>query len=134
MVLSKKLTRPLSQLFCLVALVFVGCSERVPSDLIGIWRSQEAYAGKALVLEFKGDGTGSVFSGSIIGFPSDAVFRWEAQSDAVLMEAIETKPIRVTMEIQTLDAANLQAEFNGVELNLVRAEEREKDDATKSLP
>ena len=117
-----------------MALVFIGCSERVHSELIGIWRSQEEYAGKALVLEFNTDGTGSVFSGSIIGFPSDADFRWEAQGDKVLMEAIETEPIAVTMAIQSLGPVNLQGMFNGLELNLVRADDRGTDDATESLP
>lgn len=116
------------------ALSFLGCSQQSSDSLSGIWRSDDALAAKNLVIEFVPDGTGSVFSGSIIGFPADASFSWERKGNQVQIETVGDEPVEQTMTIVSQDALALNVEVNRTEFTLVRVDDIMDEDALDSLP
>lgn len=113
-------------LSCAVGLA--GCSQQTPGELAGVWRSDDAVAGKNLVLEFVPDGSGKVFSGSIIGFPTDTSFEWERQGDEVTIETDGDEPITQVMTILSQEEDSVSVEVNRTQLTLIRIEEDISDD------
>lgn len=118
-------------LFGLLACAFflIGCSQQPSEQLVGVWRSDDDVAGKNLVIEFVPDGTGKVFSGSIIGVPADGAFEWEMKGDQVTIEPVGDESVAQTMTVLSQSANTLSVEVNRTELSLVRIEGVIDDDA-----
>jgi outer membrane biogenesis lipoprotein LolB len=115
------------------AFFLMGCSLQKSEQLSGVWQSEDALASKNLVLEFVPGGTGRVFSGSIIGFPTDADFNWKMKGDQITIETVGDEPIVQMMTILSQDDYSLSVEVNRTELTLVRIDEAIDDDAVDLL-
>lgn len=112
----------------------LGCSQQSAAPLSGIWRSEEAVAGKNLVIEFAPGGTGRLFSGSIIGFPTDTAFEWQRDGDRVQIKTVANEAIEQTMTILSHDEKSLLILVNQTELALVRVDGRSDANAANLLP
>jgi hypothetical protein len=115
------------------ALFLIGCSQQKSDQLFGVWRSEDALASQNLVLEFVPGGTGKVFSGSIIGLPTDAAFKWNMKGDQITLETTGGEPIVTVMTILSQDDYSLSVEVNRTELTLVRIDDVIDDDAVNLL-
>lgn len=116
------------------ALFLVACSQQSSAPLSGIWRSEDSLGGKNLVLEFVPDGTGSVFSGSIIGLPADAPFEWEKKGDEIRIETQTGDPATQTLTLLSEEKNTLVVEVNRSELTLIRVDSLIDGSEMESLP
>ena len=111
------------------AIFLFGCSQQSAGQLSGVWRAEDAVAGKNLVMEFVPGGTGKVFSGSIIGFPTDASFEWQMQGDQITIETVGDDPVTQTMTVLSQYENSFSVRVNRTDLTLVRIDEIIDDDA-----
>lgn len=115
-----------------LGLFLAGCSQQPAGQLSGVWRSEDATAAKNLVIEFVPGGTGKVFSGSIIGFPTNASFDWERKGDQVTIETRGDDPVTQVMTLVSQNENSLTFKVNRTEVTLVRIDDVIADD-TESL-
>lgn len=115
------------------AFFLLGCSPQSSDQLAGVWRSDDAVAGKNVVIEFVPDGTGKVFSGSIVGIPADGPFKWQMKGDQVTIETVGDNPVTQTMTVVSQNNESLSVEVNRTKLKLIRIEGVIGDDAGELL-
>lgn len=118
----------------IAALWLAGCAQPSAADMSGIWRAEEALAGKKLVLEFVPDGTGKVFSGSMIGLPTDGGFEWDRDGDEIRIETVADEPVVQTLVIQSQAGDAMVVRVNQSEVELRRVDGLMDEDAIESLP
>ncbi|PXA04067.1 hypothetical protein DDZ13_08485 [Coraliomargarita sinensis] len=121
-------------LTALVFLLCTACSQQKETQISGIWRSEDALDAKNLVIEFVPNGTGQVFSGSIIGFPTDAEFEWRAQGDEVFIETTTEPVVSQTMLLLDNTDQSLEVEVNRTKFTLVRVDDIIDGEMMESLP
>jgi len=123
-------------LFILTACVlfFAGCSQQATTPISGIWRSEDALAAKNLVIEFVPDGSGQVFSGSIIGLPAEASFDWKHKGNQIEIETTAEEPVLQTMTVLSQEERMLVVKVNRTELTLVRVDDAMDEDTFESIP
>lgn len=115
-------------------LLLAGCSRQSAGNLSGIWRAEDNVAAKNLVIEFVPDGTGTVFSGSIIGLPADAPIQWRVDGDQIHIETKTDEATAQTLALQSQSENELVISVNRSELTLVRVDNLMDEDAIDSLP
>lgn len=120
----------LNSLIILAACVLfmVGCVQQPSTPVSGIWRSEDAVAAKNLVIEFVPDGSGRVFSGSIIGLPADASFEWNREGNQIQIETATDQPVTQTMTVLSQKERMLVVEVNRTKLTLVRVDDAMDED------
>jgi len=116
------------------ALGFIACSTQPTAEISGIWRSEESLAAKKLVIEFVPNGTGTVFSGAIIGFPPDAAMKWKKKGNQIHLETVTDEPITQTLTLLSQTENALEVDVNRTKLKLVRVDNLSKEDAKEVLP
>lgn len=117
------------------ALFLIACSQQSTSTISGIWRSEGAPAAKKnLVIEFVPDGTGNVFSGSIIGLPAEASIKWNQKGNQIEIQTLTEDPVTQTMTLVSESDNTLEVEVNRTELTLVRVDNIADEDMIESLP
>ena len=116
-----------------VSLSLLGCSRGADAQLSGIWRADDALPAKNLVLEFVPGGSGQVFSGSIIGFPTDAPIKWDMRGDQITLKTLGDEPVVQTITVLSQEAGKLVVEVNRTKLILVRVDDVIDADAVDLL-
>jgi hypothetical protein len=115
-------------------LLLAACSQPSATGLSGIWRADETLAGKNLVIEFVSDGTGKVFSGSIIGLPADGAFEWDRKGDQIRIETVADDPVVQALKIRSQTDSRMLVRVNQSEIELQRVDGLIDEDAVESLP
>jgi hypothetical protein len=127
--------RFVARIALLGALIFAaGCSNQSVSDISGIWRSEDTVASKNLVIEFVPNETGTVFSGSIIGFPAEAAMEWRMKGNEIHLQTVSDEPITQSMTLLSQEENRLTVRVNRTELELVRVDNLSEEDAKRVLP
>lgn len=115
-------------------LFLIACSQQSTPTISGIWRTDDSLAAKKLVIEFVPDGSGNVFSGSIIGLPAEASFEWNRKGDQIEIQTLTEEPVTQTLTLVSESDNTLEVEVNRTEFTLVRVDNIADEDMIESLP